>query len=418
MARILVLYQHVEIRHMRAAVNDHLHALAFGDESHQILYYNALNGAPASLRYLKFDAVILHTLLLGRRWEPHFEQWRRKLDWVGDLPALKIALPQDEYDHSEILDDWLRQWGVSIIFSNFDESQRRLLYPTMHIRAKFEPCLTGYINNDRAKDLAGKLLPIRERPLDVVYRATRLPFWYGSQGQLKHQIASVIAERAKTQRLRYDISTERNATIWGDQWFEFLGSAKVVIGCESGSSVLDRRGEIQARIKQLQMWNPHLSFEEIGKQLPEGWDSYRFFALSPRHLEAIITKTCQVLIEGEYSGVLEPDKHYISLKPDYSNMDEVLEKIQDEDFVQTIADQAYKDIYLPQRYDFQHFAQALERFFPHLEPSNGTSSWRWAWLPHTWSRMTSVIRPEPKIIAYDILNRLGLYDAVKTYLHR
>ena len=38
--------------------------------------------------------------------------------------------------------------------------------------------------------------------------------------------------------------------------------------------------------------------------MPRGWDSYAFFAISPRHLEAVITKTAQVLVEGRYSGVL------------------------------------------------------------------------------------------------------------------
>ena len=41
--------------------------------------------------------------------------------------------------------------------------------------------------------------------------------------------------------------------------------------------------------------------------MPSGWDSYAFFAISPRHLEAVITKTAQVLVEGRYSGVLEPE---------------------------------------------------------------------------------------------------------------
>ena len=49
-----------------------------------------------------------------------------------------------------------------------------------------------------------------------------------------------------------------------------------------------------------------------------GWDSYAFFAISPRHLEAVVTKTAQVLVEGSYSGVLEPERHYIPVRRDFS----------------------------------------------------------------------------------------------------
>jgi len=101
-------------------------------------------------------------------------------------------------------------------------------------------------------------------------------------------------------------------------------SGRAVIGAESGSSVLDARGEIQRRIGRLLAEQPGLSFEEVDAQMPDGWDSYAFFAMSPRHLEAVITKTAQVLVEGRYSGVLEPGRHYIPLRRDLANLDEAL----------------------------------------------------------------------------------------------
>ena len=37
---------------------------------------------------------------------------------------------------------------------------------------------------------------LESRALDVVYRATELPYWYGRHGQLKHRIGLVAAEKA------------------------------------------------------------------------------------------------------------------------------------------------------------------------------------------------------------------------------
>jgi hypothetical protein len=170
---------------------------------------------------------------------------------------------------------------------------------------RFRGALTGYIDDAMARRCATQLRPIAARTHDIVYRATQLPYWFGSHGQLKHRIAEVVGARATAHDLTTDISTRWEDTIFGDGWSDFLMTGRSVIGAESGSSVLDRRGEIQSRIRTLLAEQPTLSFDEVARELPEGWDSWRFFAISPRHLEAVVTKTAQILVEGTYSGVLK-----------------------------------------------------------------------------------------------------------------
>ena len=63
--------------------------------------------------------------------------------------------------------------------------------------------------------------------------------------------------------------------------------------------------------------------------------------ISGRNIEAAGTKTVQILFEGHYNGYLTPDEHYISLKKDFSNSDEVFEKFQDISYCQRITDNAY-----------------------------------------------------------------------------
>jgi hypothetical protein len=93
--------------------------------------------------------------------------------------------------------------------------------------------------------------------------------------------------------------------------------------------------------------------------MPAGWDSYTFFAISPRHLEAVITKTAQVLVEGRYSGVLEPDRHYIPVRRDFSNLDEALERLHDLEAVEAMTERAYQDVYLSGRNDLAVLADQL-----------------------------------------------------------
>jgi hypothetical protein len=359
--RVLIIYWYPTNQRMRASVEHHLRAL--DGRSDDVIYHNAFLAPPAWLARLSFDGVVLHNTFLGVRWNTDFDDYRHAFAWLADLDAPKVAVPQDEYDHSGVLDDWLSELAVTDVMSDFGPDLRRVLYPSLGQSAKFTEVLTGYIDEQSARSLGRRLVPLADRPLDIVYRASRLPFWFGSHGQLKHRIGETVADRAKAHGLRVDISTRWEDRILGPGWFEFLLSGRVVIGCESGSSVLDRAGEIRRAIEGMLATEPDLSFEQIDGRMPEDWDAWRFYAISPRHLEAVMTRTCQVLVEGEYSGVLKPDRHYIPLARDFSNLDEVLKKIRDIELLEEITSRAYEEIYLSRRWTYSAYASKLEEKF-------------------------------------------------------
>jgi hypothetical protein len=356
--RVLFLYWHPKGSEMRLAVRQHLRLLE--GRGLQILYRNAIDPAPPWLRWTQPDLCILHTTFLSHaRWNYDFADYREKFRWIAKLGCRKVALPQDEYDHAGVMEDWLAELGVASVYSCFRPEQWPTLYPRLVGSATFHETLTGFIDERAAADLSKRLVPHAERPRDIVYRARNLPYWFGRHGQLKHQIADVVQERAGAHGLRTDISTRPEDTIYGDGWLDFLMSGRAVIGTESGSSVLDARGEIQRRISRLLAERPDLTFDEVDGQMPDGWDSYAFFAISPRHLEAVITKTAQVLVEGRYSGVLEPERHYIPLRRDFSNLDEALERLADVEAVEAMTERAYEDVYLSGRNNLAVLADQL-----------------------------------------------------------
>src|SRR2546423_13162211 len=105
------------------------------------------------------------------------------------------------------------------------------------------PVLTGYIDEGMAARAAARMVPSWKRTCDIVYRAADLPFWFGQHGYQKVRIGEVVHERARARGMRVDISNRFENTIYGDAWTDFMISGRCVIGTESGSSVLDRRGE-------------------------------------------------------------------------------------------------------------------------------------------------------------------------------
>jgi hypothetical protein len=357
MKRILVVYWWPPPGEMRLSVGQHLHALDTTDA--EVVYLNSATHTPIWMRLVAFDAIVLHTTFLCARWYDDFADYRRRFRWLARLDCQKIAVPQDEYDHADVLDEWLSELGVSVVCSNFAPLERELLYPRLRKDASFLEVLTGYIDTDAADYCDLRRLPLRERPKDVVYRAQQLPYWFGSHGQMKHLVGIAVSERAVAHDLVVDISTRPEDTIFGRSWLDFLMSGRVVVGCESGSSVLDRRGEMQRRIRKLLLTDPTFTFEQVDVQMPAGWDAYAFFAVSPRHLEAVVAGTAQLLIEGRYNGILKAEQHYLPLRRDLVDLDDALERLADIDQLQRIADRAYEEIYLEGAWTTRQFGRSL-----------------------------------------------------------
>jgi hypothetical protein len=360
MTRLLVVHFTPRPRAVRLTTARHLQAVA-DVPGVDVLSYNAVHGLPSWLGRLHFDAVVLHTTFLCLRWNIWFEQLRERNDWLARLDAVKIALPQDEYHHSETLDSWLDDLGVSVVGTVLANTHRAELYPRLSKKAAFYEVLTGYVDEAAAEQIAPRLRPLGERPYDIVYRARHLPYWLGSHGQLKHRIGEAVGEGARNRGLRTDISTRAQETVLGTAWLDLLASGRATIGAESGSSTLDRRGELGRAVADRLELEPGLSFEEVAAQMPAGWDDYRFFAISPRHLEAVVTKTAQILVEGRYSGVLEAGRHYIPVKRDFSNLDEALEQAADPELLQELTERAYEEIYRSGAYGFGTLTLTVER---------------------------------------------------------
>ena len=137
-------------------------------------------------------------------------------------------------------------------------------------------------------------------------------------------------------------------------------SCKGVLGVEGGASLLDFDGSLDTQVKHYLEKNPNACFEEVEKHCFPGKDgNLNLKALSPRHLEACATKTCQLLVEGDYSGILKPDIHYIPIKEDFSNVDEALLKFKDDTIRNAIVENAFNDIVLSQKYFLSSFVKTV-----------------------------------------------------------
>ncbi|MCH9756572.1 MAG: hypothetical protein K0U37_05210 [Gammaproteobacteria bacterium] len=358
---ILLLCNKPSVGQGANTVVDHIEAFEQYSE-HHIYVYSNLGSFSKKLDLSKFDVVIIHYSLsvLSRKYLTRSA--KKKLH---DYTGMKVIFIQDEYRRINDVVSELQYLGIDILFTCFPESEFENIYPKHQLPflSKYNN-LTGYVPQ-RLTEYT-KQPPMGARPVHVGYRGRRLPYWYGALGFEKSNIVEKWHEHVPVKIVNTDISFKETDRIYGHQWSDFLSSCKATLGVESGVSVMDFTGELEKKVDTHELMHPEDSFEIVQKKYflkEEGL--HQLNQISPRCFEAIALKTVLVLYEGDYSGILIPGRHYIALKKDFSNISEVLSLLKDDNFLQNMADIAYKEIALNPKYTYQTFIKKVDSILQH-----------------------------------------------------
>lgn len=367
--RVLVAYALLDWP-LRKTVEDHLYSLdRYGRGRYH--YVNvAIPGLARAYSRARWDAIVWHTSVLAwLRWAPS-DQLRGLLRRVRSFQgqsAFSVALPQDEFLRSTQINAFLREAGVNHVFSVSPPSEWPKIYDGLDPeRTRISRVLTGYLDPDTLARIDAILARRSPRKIDIGYRAAAAKPYLGRHAMLKTEIGEQIRARAEQRGLTVDISTEPKDTIFGDDWYRFLASCRYTIGMEGGASILDTDGSVREATEAYQASHPGATFEELEANCFPGRDGeLSLFAISPRHLEATATRTAQILVEGDYNGILTPGQHYLALRPDLSNLDEVLDVVKtDRERAWELAEAAHADVVASGRWTYERLVGDIEQVLP------------------------------------------------------
>jgi hypothetical protein len=330
---VLVLHSLGDEKAAPFFLKHHVYILERNCPGHNYLYHDTALPLPQYIKDTSFDLIVLDVTLLCGRWSPTkaFERLKSEYSFVKDSDAVKIAFPQDEYDCNELLDEWMCEWRVDIVYSVIAEHWD-ILYPKYHKTGDIRLGYTGYVD-EALMDIKTK--PFDLRQIDVGYRARKLLPYFGEIGETKWTIGRDFTKRAELASLNVDIELGERGALLGKDWLDFINNSKFTLGANSGSSLLDPRGKIQHDVRDYVMHRPEAPFEDVEAACFPGLDGqYEFTAISPRIMEAALLNSCQILVEGRYSDLIEPWEHFIPIKGDTSDFERVLEAMKDQSAVQ------------------------------------------------------------------------------------
>ena len=386
---------------LRDSVREHLYSFRRYSQR-PCLYLNlAVRKPPRWLDRVAIDGVIFHTTFLSKRGTPSY--WETLVERARPLARLgraRVALPQDEYLPTAPLCAFIDEFAVDHVFSVAPESEWGAIYPTVDRgRTTFSRVLTGYLD-PRTVALLGKAdSPARARPIDVGYRAKDLPAWLGGHARLKVEVGRAFVSAAAGSELRCDISSRGGDTLLGSSWLDFLSSCRYTLGVEGGASVLDHDGSVKRCCDTLLAREPEASYARLEAECFPGRDGeFGLVALSPRHLEACATRTCQLLVAGDYNGVLEPWRHYIPIRRDLSNMDEVVAAVRSGDRRAEIVETAWRDVVVGGEHSYPRFVETVEAAIPAGPPAPSHAALRaGATDVFSWAEVIARLRAGPPL---------------------
>lgn len=353
--RILILYDDVSMK--ISTIREHIESYAKHSE-HAIYYGVATHNATLSYNLNLFDVVVLHYSIrvsLTDHLSAAFP------DAIAAFPGLKVLYIQDEYDTTEVARRWIERLGIDLVFTCVPEAHIEDVYPQSRFpHVKFKGVLTGSVPESYAELEAS--FDTKSRPVLIGYRGRPLPYWYGDLGQEKMRIGVEMKAICEKRGLPVDIEWSNEARIYGDKWYQFVRSCRAMLGTESGSNVFDFDGTISKTIRDAILENPELTYDEaFGRFIAPHEGKIKQNQISPKIFEAIAFRTGLILFEGEYSKVVVPWEHYIPLKKDFSNIDEVLSKVQDDAFMEAMVERAYRDVIASGKYSYREFIASFDK---------------------------------------------------------
>lgn len=354
--RLLVAYSNA--CNYVATTDEYLNSLSRYSEF-EVSYVHVTNDAELDFDLNEFDTVF-HNYCARLPFDDYVSP--DYIDKLKRFRGVKLLAVQDEYDRTGKLRRAIQDIGFHAVLTCVPPAMLERIYPReMFPRTEFITVLTGYVpENSELRGRSSRRL--RDRPVVVGYRGRDIGGHYGRLAFEKLEIGQRMREICAERGIPHDIEWTDDKRLYGAAWYEFIGSCRANLGSESGSNVFDFDGAIEAKYNELKAARGGpVPYEEFRVYTNPIETQYDMGQISPRVFEAAALRTPMVLFTGRYSGLIEPDEHYIELKKDFSNIDSVLSRLDDLDGLEAMADRAYDRLVASGDFSYQQFVKLIDR---------------------------------------------------------
>jgi len=198
------------------------------------------------------------------------------------------------------------------------------------------------------------------KTIDVSYRGRDLTndFRYLGKKAFEKSKISKIKSDLKKNGFTVNISTKEKDRLYGSEWKDLLKKSKATLITISGASVCDFTGDIYKNFHKLY----DLGYR--GKLLDATFSKYdgliEATAISPRVFEATYYKNLLIGYVDNYSNILKAGIHYVALKRDHSNLNEIFNILRNKELTEKYIKNSFNDLIRSNKFTWKRFVQDFE----------------------------------------------------------
>ncbi|MDB3995868.1 hypothetical protein N9441_02980 [Candidatus Pelagibacter sp.] len=189
----------------------------------------------------------------------------------------------------------------------------------------------------------------------IGYRTAPEPLYFGHQERTR--LFKFLKEYSLINRnYLFDVSLDIKDRFGYLEWANYINSCKCMFASNTGCDYFTLNDDLRNRVNNSKITNFNIIYDKFFKNLNK---STVYRCVTGKITEPAATKTALILVEGDYYN-FQPNIHYISLKKDYSNIDECMEKLNDLQFINLITENSYKLV--KENYLYHHLINKLYNF--------------------------------------------------------
>ena len=195
-----------------------------------------------------------------------------------------------------------------------------------------------------------------------------------------------MREACDARGIPHDIAMDDASRIYGDAWFDFLGSARSMLSSESGSNAFDFEGNLDQQFKDFATEHGRRrTYDEFKDVVAPLEAPFKVGQISPRVFECAMMRTPMILYRGRYSEAIKAGVHYVPLEKDFSNVDDVLSKLDDIETLRGFADRACACLVASGEFGHKTLARLPEQTIEEQHP---------IWVDPEWVKYRAATAPD------------------------
>ena len=280
------------------------------------------------LLFKKYDCIILlHSVFSNACLMPYYIQ---KI--LRYKKAFKVFFVGNEYKHMPEKISFTKNLNIDLFITQSHlENIKNLYRDALQINVEYI-CNVGI-----DEKIFFPKIDYNKRKILVGYRTYPEPLYLGNQERVRlYKFLKKYSRNMKNNL--FDLSIDHKDRFEYGDWANFLNNCKCLISANTGSDYFFLNDDLRRKVNNSKIEIFDQVFETFFKNMNKG-DKFR--CLTGKVIEPAACKTSLILVEGDYDK-FKANIHYISLKKDYSNMGECIEKLNDQQFINTIIQNSYE----------------------------------------------------------------------------